>query len=316
LFFAFRLSVEAQQPKKVPKIGFLDPDTPSSSSRRIDMFRRGLRELGYVEGQNIAIEYRYSEGKVERLAALAGELVRLKVDVIVTRSTPAVRAAKNTTNTIPIVMLATGDAVGSGFVSSLARPGGNITGMTNIAPELTGKQLELLAEIVPKLSRVALLVHDRQTRYSLFVSEAQEAGRSLGLHIKSLVVSRPQEFQNAFSKASKEHAGALLIQPFLIGGVGYGAEIAELALKNRLPTVSALSQFAEVGGLMSYGPDVLDLARRAAYHTDKILKGAKPAELPVQQPTKFELVINLKTAKQIDLTIPSAVLARADQVIR
>jgi len=275
-----------------------------------------LRELGYIEGQNLNVQYRYAHGKLEHLPNLAGELVRLQVQAIVARGSPAVRAAKDATGTVPIVMAAVSDAVRSGFVVSLARPGGNITGLTTIMPELAGKRLELLKEIIPKLSRVAFLAHGGGTGHQLFVNEAEHAGRSLKVLIQPVVIRSPQEFDHAFTAMLKEKSDAVVVQPFFIGGLGEGRRIADVAAKNRLPTVSDLSQFANEGGGMSYGPDLIDHTRRAAVFVDKILSGRKPADLPVEQPTKFELVINLKTAKQIGLAIPPNVLARADRVIR
>jgi putative ABC transport system substrate-binding protein len=309
-------SVQAQQPRKIPRIGLLGISSLSSDSIRIEAFQQGLRELGYVEGNNIVIEYRYAEGRLDRLPELAAELVRLNVDIIVARASPAVRAAKNATSTTPIIMASVADAVRNGFVQSLARPGGTITGLTSIMPELAGKRLELLKEIFSKLTRVALLAHAGGTGQQLYVKEAQDAARKFGMRIQSLVVNGLEEFDSAFSAMVRERAGALVVQPFFIGGLGFSRRIAELAIRNRLPTVSDLSQFPHEGGLMSYGPDLIDHTRRAATYVDKILKGAKPAELPVQQPRKFELVINLNTAKQLDLTIPQSVLYRADRVIR
>jgi putative ABC transport system substrate-binding protein len=250
------------------------------------------------------------------LPKLAAELVHLDVDIIVARASPAVRAAKNATTTIPIIMASVSDAVRDGFVQSLARPGGNITGLTSIMPELAGKRLELLKDILPKLARVALLAHGGGAGQGLYVKEAQDAAQNLRVRIQPLVINGPEEFNGAFSAMVRERAGALVVQPFFIGGLGYGQRIGEIAIRNRLPSVSDLSRFPGEGGLMSYGPDLVEHTRRAAYFVDKILKGAKPAELPVQQPRKFELVINLKTAKQIGLIIPPNVLARADRVIR
>ncbi len=314
LLLVFGFPAHAQQPKKVPTIGILS--LTSGRDPMVEVLQKGLHDLGYVDGENIAIVDRYAEGKAERLPDLAAELVRLKVDVIVARATPAVRAAKNATSTIPIVMASAADAVGSGFVASLARPGGNITGSTNIMPELAGKRLELLREIVPKLSRVAFLIHGGDPTDRLFVKEAQDAGQSLGVQIQPLVAKGPEEFEGAFSAMVRERAGALIVLPLFIGNLGHGRQIADLAARNRLPTTSDLRDFAEAGGLISYGPDTLVLWRRAATFVDKILKGTKPADLPVEQPMKFEPVINLKTAKQIGLTIPPNVLARADKVIK
>lgn len=316
LLFAFGCLAEAQQIRKLARVGFLDAGTPGSAAFRIKAFMQGLSELGYVEGQNIVIEYRFAEEELNRLSGLADELVRMKVDVIVARSTPVIRAAKDATSTIPIVMAAAADAVRSGLVVNLARPGGNVTGLTTIQPELVGKRLELLREILPKLARVAFLARGGDTADRLQITEAQDAGQRLGIQVQSLVLKGPEEFDGAFSSIIRERAGALVVQPFFIGALGHGRLIANLAARNRLPTISGLTQFADEGGLLSYGPEILDMTRRAAYFVDKILKGVKPADLPVEQPTKFDLVINLKTAKQIELTIPPHVLARADKVIR
>jgi putative ABC transport system substrate-binding protein len=316
LLFALCPFAEAQQQGKVPRIGFLGLSSPSSDSIRIEAFRQGLRELGYVEGKSIIIEYRYAEGRLDRLPKLASELVRLNVDIIVARAAPAVTAAKNATNTTPIIMASVADAVRTGFVQSLAHPGGNITGLTSIMPELAGKRLELLKEIFPKLARVAFLGYAGGRAQQLYVKEAQDASQPLGIEIQPVVAKHPSDFKEVFSAMKKKQAGALVVQPVFIGGLGYGQQIAELAIVNRLPTVSDLSRFPNEGGLMSYGPDLIDHTRHAAHYVDKILKGTKPADLPVQQPTKFELVINLKTAKQIGVTIPPEVLARGNRVIR
>ena len=305
---------EAQQAKKVPRIGLLG--LGSGVARQEEEFLGGLRDLGYVEGQNIIIEYRWAGGKVDRLPALAEELIRLKVDVIVVRATPVVQAAKNATKTIPIVMMGAADPVGSGFVASLARPGGNITGMSSMMPELAEKRLGLLRELVPKLSRVAFLAYGPDPAHKLFVKEAQEAAERFGIKFQPLVIAASEEIETAFSAMIKERAGALMIQQLFINNLGQGKRIAELAVKNRLPTVSDGAPFAEEGGLMFYGPDQKAQRRRAAVYVDKILKGANPAELPVEQPMKFEFIINLKTAKQIGLTIPQSVLFRADKVIK
>ncbi len=303
----------AQPAKKVPTIGILTLTSDDSMWRVV---RQGLRELGYVEGQNIVIEHRFAEGKVDRLPDLAAELVRLKVDIIVARTTPVVQAAKNATSTIPIV-IAAADPVRLGFVASLARPGGNITGTSSIMPELAGKRLELLREILPKLSRVAFLAHGGDPAHRLFIKEAQAAGESIGVQIQPLVVQGPDEFKGAFSAMARERAGALIVQPLFSNTLGQGPLIADLATKSRLPTISDPREFAEAGGLMSYGPDTLAFwGRRLPIYVDKILKGTKPADLPVEQPTKFDFIINLKTAKQIGLTIPPNVLVRADKVIK
>jgi putative ABC transport system substrate-binding protein len=314
MLLALCFSAQAQPTKKIPRIGFLT--LIASPDPREEAFLQGLRELGYIEGQSITIEFRRAAGKVDRLPELAEELVRLKPEVIVARATPAVQAAKNATTTIPIVMVGVADAVGSGFVASLARPGGNITGMTNIMPELAGKKLELLKEIVPKLSRVAFLAYGRDPAHKLFVKEAQQAAEGFGMKFQPLVIATPEEIEGAFSTMIRERAGALVVQPLFIAGLGQGQRIAGLAVKNRLPTVSDGYGFPEAGGLMLYGPDPKQLSRRAATFVDKILKGTKPADLPVEQPTKFEFVINLKTAKALNLTIPQSVLFRADRVIK
>jgi putative ABC transport system substrate-binding protein len=269
-----------------------------------------------LRGGNILIEYRFAEGNLNRLPDLAAALVRLKVDVIVARSTPVIRAAKNATTTIPIVMAAAADAVRSGLVASLAHPGGNVTGLTTIQPELAGKRIELLRDIIPKLFRVAFLARSGDTADRLQITEVEHAAREYGVQIQVLTVKSAEQFDAAFSTMMRERADALIVQPFFIGALGHGPRIAHAAAKHRLPTISGLAQFADEGGLISYGPDVLEPTRRAAVYVDKILKGAKPADLPVEQPTKFELVINLKTAKQIGLTIPPNVLARADRVIK
>jgi putative ABC transport system substrate-binding protein len=304
------LTAEAQSPVgKVPRIGFLVVSSHSSVSTRIEAFRQGLRELGYVEGRTVFIQYRYAEGKLDRLPALASELVQLKVDVIVTASPPGVQAARNATSTIPIVFTVIGDPVGSGFVASLARPGGNVTGLSTLAPELDGKRLELLKEAVPTTVRVAVLFEPAYPR-----KETGIAAEALGIQLISLPVRALADFDPAFETAIRENAHALLTSPsVLLDTARY--LIVEFAATNRLPTMYAGPEFVEAGGLMSYAPSYTDLFRRAATYVDKILKGAKPADLPVAQPTKFELVINLKTAKALGLTIPPSVLGRADQTI-
>ena len=303
--------VEAQQTKKAT-IGIL---TLASDDPLAKVLREGLRDLGYVEGQNIVFEHRYVDGKVERLPDVAAELVRMKVDVIVARSTPVVQAVRNATSTIPIV-ISVPDAVGSGLVANLARPGGNITGTSSIMPELAGKRLELLREILPKLSRVAFLAHGGDPSHPQFTKQIQDAAESVGLQVQPVVVKGPEEFESAFSAMARNRAGAVIIQPLFAGVLGLAGPIAELATKNRLPTISDGLRFAEAGGLIYYGPDQLALWRRIPEYVDRILKGAKPADLPVEQPTKFELEINLKTAKKIGLAIPPNVLARADRVIK
>jgi len=284
-------------------------------SVRIGAFRQGLRELGYVEGKNILIEWRFGEGRVDRVPALAADLMRLKVDVIVTAGPEITRAAKKATSTIPIVMALDTDPVANGFIASLARPGGNITGLSTLAPEITGKQLELLKEIVPKLSRVVVLGSSSVRSYEGVSKEMEPAADALKVRLQYLDVLGPEDIETAFREAHKGRAEAVLaLQGFVLSS--QAKQIAELAVKGRLPSMYYRRDYVENGGLMSYGVIQSDLDRRAATYVDKILKGAKPADLPVEQPTKFELVINLKTAKQIGLTIPPNVLARADRVIR
>jgi putative ABC transport system substrate-binding protein len=310
---AVAVTVEAQQQKKTPRIGYLAGNILTTDNR-LDAFRQGLRQLGYTEGKNIVIESR-SAGWLDRLNELATELVRLKVDVIVTRGPPATRAAKAATGTIPIVMTQDPDSVANGFVASLARPGGNITGLSTLAPETSGKQLELLKEIVPKLSRVAVLSTSTNPGQALQLREIGLAAGPLGVQLQSLDVLGPKDIETAFQAASNEHPGAFIV----FGGgilVAQGARIVEYMVRNRLPAIYSSQPLVEVGGLMSYGINATDLDRRAATYVDKILKGARPGDLPVEQPKKFDLVINLKTAKQIGLTIPPNVLARADRVIR
>jgi putative tryptophan/tyrosine transport system substrate-binding protein len=306
----------AQQPGKIPRIGYLTGVSPSTNSARHETFRQGLRELGYVEGKNIVIEWRSAEGKFDRLPALAAELVRLKVDIIVTGGGATTRAVKEATTTIPIVMTQDGDPVGNGFVASLARPGGNITGLATLAPEISGKRLELLKEIVPRLSRVAVLGNSAQPGNAQTLREVELAANAFGVQLQYLDVLGPKDIATAFRAAGKGRADAVLI---LLPGLVATAErpqIADLAAKRRLPAIYDRPEAVESGGLMSYGVSTADLDRRAATYVDKILKGAKPADLPVEQPKKFDLIINLKAAKQIGLTIPPNVLVRADKVIK
>jgi ABC-type uncharacterized transport system substrate-binding protein len=308
--------VEAQQPKKVPRIGFLLAPSRSAISESVDAFQQGLRELGYVEGQNIVIEYRSAEGNFDRLPDLAAELVRLKIDVIVAAGgLRAIQPAKNATGTIPIVMTGTIDPVASGLIASLGRPGGNITGLSLGGPELYGKRLELLKETIPKLSRVAFFSNPTSPAEPLWLKEMHPSAQALGLRIQSFEVRSPNDFEGAFQAATKWSARAITVAgvPEFMAN---RKQILEFAAKNRLPGIYPWKEYVEDGGLMSYAPKLSDLYRRAAFYVDKILKGAKPADLPVEQPTKFELVINLKTAKQIGLTIPPNVLARADKVIK
>ena len=307
----------AQPPEKGPRVGYLNPGSSSDPlrQRRLEAFRQGLRELGYVEGQNIAIESRWAEGKYDRYPALAADLVRLKVDVIVAMSGAATQAAQQATRTIPIVMSLVNDPVGSGLVPSLAHPGGNITGTSVMSPDLIGKQLQLLKEVVPKVSRVAFLRHPANPASAANLREAEAAARGLGVRLQTLEARNPQEIDSAFAAMTREQAGALLIHADALFG-NQRRQIAELATKKRLPSIFLTTEYAEAGGLMVYGPNLLNLERRAATYVVKILKGAKPADLPVEQPSKFDLLVNLKTAKALGLTIPQTLLQRADQVIQ
>jgi putative ABC transport system substrate-binding protein len=313
------LPADAQQGGKVYRIGYIRSGSgPFTTSPGYMGLRQGLRELGYIEGQNLVIEYRWAEGEHERLPDLAAELVRLKVDVIVTSSAPpAIRAAQRATRTIPIVMTGSSDdPVKAGFVVSLARPGGNITGLTNLQTELQPKRLELLKEAFPRISRVAILWHGHRTQHQKqAMREIEAVGQALGIQIQLLDVGSLDEFERAFSAISREAPDALLVSTSSII-IDHRARIAEFAAKRRLPTMYAQSRFLDAGGLMSYEMDKKDLGRRAATYVDKILKGAKPADLPVEQPTKFDFVINLKTAKALGLTIPPEVLFQATKVIK
>ncbi|MGZ8489127.1 MAG: ABC transporter substrate-binding protein [Candidatus Binatia bacterium] len=307
---------EAQQPAKMFRIGVLTGSSLSSQSARNEAFRQGLRELGYVEGKDILIEWRSYEGNRERQSKLVDELVRFKVDVLVAIGSGDIQIAKEATSTIPIVMMVGGDPVASGFIASLARPGGNITGLATLRPELSGKRLELLKEIVPKLSRVAFVASPGNRDYANEKKEVELAAAAFGIKLRVLDVKTPNDVETAFQTASKEKADAVL---FRVAGPLEAAQrpqIAAFAVKYRLPTMHASAQHVEAGGLMSYGVSTIDLARRAATYVDKILKGRKPADLPVEQPMKFEFIVNLKAAKQIGLTIPPNVLVRADRVIR
>jgi putative ABC transport system substrate-binding protein len=317
LLLATVCSAEAQQAKKFQRIGLLSPFSPSDTASWYQAFRQGLRDLGWLEGKNISIEYRYAEGISDRLPDLAADLVRLNVDVIVAAVTQDVLAAKNATRTIPIVMASPADPVVAGLVESLAHPGGNITGLSQMSPEMAGKRLELLKEIVPRLSRVAVLWNPQNPASGSPLSwkEIQLPGRELGVQLHSLEARSPNDFDKAFKDATKARVGALAIMPDPLFA-GNLKRIADLAAKNRLPSIFHLSEFADSGGLVTYGPDRADMYRRAATYVDKILKGINPADLPVEQPKKFELVINLKAAKQIGLTIPPNLLARADKVIK
>ncbi len=306
---------ETQQPKKVPRIGFLLATSLSVESARIEAFRQGLRELGYVEGKNIVIEWRYAERKFDRLPDLAAELVRLKVEIIVAGGATSTRAAKEVTTTIPIVMAQVNDPVGNGFIDSLARPGGNITGLSTLALELSGKRLELLKEIVPRLSRVAVLGTSGNPDTAQSLREVELAAGAFKVQLQYLDIRDPKDIETAFRAASKGRADAVLVLPSPIL-VSQRAQLADLAVKSRLPAIYNAAEWVEDGGLMTYGVSVTDLYRRAATYVDKILKGRKPADLPVEQPMKFELIINLKAAKQIGLTIPQWTLMKADKVIK
>ena len=311
MLFALCVPAQAQQ-AKVPRIGF----TSNNPGALVEAFRQGLRDLGYVEGKNILVEYRYIEGDRDRIPSLVAELLQLNVDILVATSPPTIRAAKQATKSIPIVMVTPQDPVATGAVNSLARPGGNITGVTTLTRELSGKSLELLKEVIPGVSRVGVLAMAGPTVPGNALKEYEAAGRALKIPIQSLLVQSPNpDIEGAFREARKGRVSALVAARNNVVAP-HTRKIAELAIKNRLPSMLERTDYAEVGGLMSYGANDADLYRRAATYVDKILKGTKPADLPVEQPTKFEFVINLKTAKQIGLTIPPNVLARADRVIK
>ena len=317
MFFALCSSTHAQQAGKIFRIGFLDPSTASGSAVLVDAFRHELNKLGWIEGKNITVEYRFAEQKLERLPELAADLVRLKVDLIVVTGTPQALAAKKATTTIPIVMTSVGDPVALGLVESLARPGGNVTGLSNLSPELNTKRLEVLTDAVPKLARVGLLwLSGGGIGQDLQLKELRPAAQALKLKLEEIETQPdPKGLESAFKTAKQKQVGAIMVNP----GRRFNAarkRIVELAVKHRLPAIYPEKGFVDEGGLMSYGADYDDLYRRAAVYVDKILKGAKPADLPVQQATKFEFVINLKAAKQIGLTIPVRVLERANQVIK
>jgi len=308
-------SASAQQEKKIPHVGYLTISSFSSNAARNEAFRQGMRELGYVEGRNIVIEWRSGEGKVDRKGELAAGLVRLKVDVIVTSGPTMTRAAKQATATIPIVMAFDPDPVGNGFIASLARPGRNITGLSSLSLELSGKQLELLKEIVPRLSRVAVLGSSAEPGNAQTLREIERAAGAFGVKLQYLEIADPRDIEPAFRAANKERASAMLVLQTPVFNPNR-KQIAALALKDRLPAIYPQSQWVDDGGLMSHGVSFAALYHRAATYVDKILKGAKPADLPVEQPTKFEFIVNLKAANQIGLTIPPNVLARADKVIK
>jgi len=309
------LTAEAQPAAKVPRIGFLGNSTAALEANLVGPFREGLRELGYVEGRSILIEYRWAEGKNERLPALIAELIALKVDVIVTAGTPAALAVKKATTSIPLVMAAVGDPISVGLVASLARPGGNVTGLSAIAPELEGKRLELLREVVPKLSHIAVLWNPDNPFLAGSLKETRAAAQVLGIKVQLLGVRTAEEFPAAFAAILKERPNALLVLADRIF-LHNRARIVDFEAKRRLPGVYPYRELVEAGGLMSFGPSYAGMHRRAAYYVDKILKGTKPADLPVEQPTTFELLINLKTAKALGLTIPQSLLGRADEVIQ
>ena len=316
LLIALCMSAEAQQPTKVPRVVWLTRGSPSIISGRVEAFRQAMRELGYVEGKNILIEARGADNVQARRKAIAEELVRLKVDVIVTAGEGGTRAVREATSTIPIVMASDDDPVGNGFVASLARPGGNITGLSQLSPELNGKRMELLKEVLPKLSRVAVFTTATSVGQAREMKEIELAAAALGVKLQPIDVLTIKDIEPAFRAAVKGQADAVLEN--ISGSIRSARlrEITELAVKHRLPVMRERPEHVEAGGLMSYGVNLPDLGRRAATYVDKILKGAKPADLPVEQPTKFEFIINLNAAKQIGLTIPPNVLARADKVIR
>ena len=312
--FALPFAIGAQQSGKVPRIGYVGQNNPELGQHQLAALRRGLRELGWVEGQNIVLEIRFADGRVDRFPALIAELIRLKVDVIVTSSSATTWAAKDTTKSIPIVMAASADATGEGLVTSLAHPGGNITGMTFMAgPEIAGKQLQLLKEMAPAASSVAVLANPTNRSHAAFARELKVAARSLGVRLQVLEASSPDQLDGAFAAMTREHVAALLVltdSMFL----GQRKRIPELAAKSRLPALYSQREFVDEGGLVSYGPSLRDMFHRAAAHVDKILKGTKPSDIPIEQPTKFELVINPRAAQALGLTIPQSLLLRADEV--
>ena len=308
------IAARAQQAGKIPRVGFMGNSTAALEANLVGPFREGLHELGYEEGRNILIEYRWAEGSYERFPALVAELLALNVDVIVTAGTPATLAVKKATTSVPLVMVAVGDPVGTGIAASLSRPGGNITGLSSIAPDLEGKRLELLREVVPKLSRVGVFWNPVNLFHAGSLQQAQVAAQALGIELQPLAVQATEDLDAAFAAIVKEQPGALLLladRVFLHNRV----RLMEFAAKHRLPNINAYREVVEAGGLMSYGPSYEDMHRRAAIYVDKILKGAKPGELPVEQPAKFTLVINLKTAKALGLTVPMTLQAAADEVI-
>jgi ABC-type uncharacterized transport system substrate-binding protein len=317
MLLALSLPAEAQQPAKIPRIGYVSPiGDPNTPGPQVEGFRQGLRDFGYIEGKNILVEYRYLEGKTDRNPSVVAELVQLKVDVLVVSALPAIRAAKQATKTIPIVMVTTQDPVATGLIVSLARPGGNITGLTRLTRELSGKRLELLSELVPRISRVGVFWDAKGESATIGFKEYEAAARALKIPLQSLGVRVPNpDLDGVFQAAAKGRVNTLvpIITPPVLP---YQKQIVDLAIRNRLPSMWERSEFVEADGLASYSANDADQFRRAAYYVDRILKGAKPPDLPVEQPTKFELVINLKTAKQIGLTIPQSMLYRADKVIK
>jgi putative ABC transport system substrate-binding protein len=308
------LAAEAQRPANVPRIGYLSADDPAAASHLVEAFRQGLRNLGYVEGENVFIEFRFANGKYDRLPNLASELVSHRVDVIIAFTIPATRAAKNATTAIPIVFAQVLDPVDAGLVASLARPGANATGVSVMVEELGGKYLELLKEVAPRISRVAVLWEPAQPAGALLLRHIERAAASLGVQLQPIKVHGPNDFDSAFSSVTRMRADAFLVLPGSLFNL-HRQRLAVLAAKSRVPAVFVRREFVDAGGLMSYAPNFADQSRHAATYVDRILKGAKPADLPIEQPTKFELVINLKTAKALGLTIPPSLLQRADHVI-
>jgi putative tryptophan/tyrosine transport system substrate-binding protein len=310
------LAIEAQQAGKVLRIGFLSLNSAEELKPRLAALRQGLRERGWVEGQNIVIELRFAEGKVDRLPVLVAELIRLKVDIIVTTSSATTGAAKDATKSIPIVMAVSADALGEGLVTSLAHPGGNITGMTFlVGPEIAGKHLELLKEVAPAASRVAVLTNPTNRSHATLMRELTAAARAFGVQLQVLDARSPDQLDSAFAAMTRERAAALLVLTDAVF-VGQRQRVADLAARSRLPAMYYQREFVDAGGLISYGASLSDMFRRAATHVDKVLRGAKPSDIPIEQPTKFELVINLKTAKALGITIPQSLLLRADEVIQ
>ena len=311
---AWSLAARAQQPAKIPRIGFLGNSTATMEANLIGPLRDGLRELGYEEGRNVIIEFRWADGKYDQFPALVAELLAAKVDVIITAGTPATLAIKKATSTVPLVFIAVGDPVGTGVVPNLGRPGGNITGLSSIAPDLEGKRLELLREVVPKLSHVAFFLNPANAFHTASMRQARVAAQSLGIKLQPMEVNKSEQLDGAFASIVKEKPDALLIladRVFLHNR----KRMMEFAIQQRLPSVNAYRELVEAGGLISYGPSYEDMHRRAAVYVDKILKGTKPADLPIEQPTKFTLLINLKTAKTLGLTVPPTLVARADELI-